>query len=141
MDGLTHPSTQYANKKNKAKQKAALAYIKSYLNNELVEQSQPVTPAEEISSPQPNQPAEETSKNTEEDNSAMDWVSQLNTLSQLNNNDEVRYDFDEADGIFICTVNFLHHDRLLKSTGYGRSKKEAKQLASQVCFIQHDLLN
>ncbi len=69
----------------------------------------------------------------------IDWVSKLHELSQLNRFDRLDYKFHNVYSMFICDVQFSHDGKQLHSTGYGRNKKDAKQMASKVCFIQHNL--
>lgn len=40
---------------------------------------------------------------------------------------------------FSCIVVLSVENKVLKSKGYGKSKKDAKQSASQVFMIQHQL--
>ena len=138
VDGWTHPTAQLDGKKNKAKQKAALAYIQAYINNQLSDRHTDFSSLKQ-SLPEKNQHQED--KMTEEKMIPLstDWVSKLYELSQSNTHDKLDYEFNEVDGIFICIVSFIHENVLLKSTGYGKSKKEAKQMASKVCLIQHNL--
>ena len=138
VDGLTHPTAQLDTKKNKAKQKAALAYIQAYLNDQLSDRQLDLSSLKQSLS-QENQNQETTINEKKTENISMDWVSKLHQLSQLNPHDQLHYSFHDVDGIFICQVNFTHQNVILTSTGYGKSKKDAKQMASKVCLIQHNL--
>ena len=71
----------------------------------------------------------------------IDWVSKLHQLSQLNRFDRLNYQFHNVCSMFICDIHFTHDGKQLHSTGYGKNKKDAKQMASKICFIQHKLKN
>ncbi len=142
VDGLTHSVTPSDKKKSKAKQKAALAYIQAYINEQLINFDR------EIDLPAPEKESLDLDIDNQEQiiieendhDSSIDWVSKLNQLQQSSENDQLLYDFKNVDGIFVCMVSFIHENNLFKSTGYGRNKKDAKQMASKICLIQHNLL-
>ncbi|HIK38739.1 MAG: RNB domain-containing ribonuclease [Geminocystis sp.] len=133
INNLTHPYPQWDSRKNKAKQKASLAYIKSYLENTLT------------NNPQAIDNLVDTAKNSlilkkPEKPTTRDWVSKLHQLCQKNNWQILNYRFISLNGIFSCVVSLELEGKSLQSQGYGRSKKEAKQCACRVFLIQHQLL-
>lgn len=146
VDGLTHPQPQFDTKKNKAKQKSALAYIQYYLNNQLTEI--PESYIEEIptkedivieTSPEninAINKEEDTEKNIIEEN---DFVSKLYNFCQLYNLKYPEYQFINIDGFFTCKIILNYQDKTIISHGYGRSKKDAKKRASNILMIQHKL--
>lgn len=138
IDGLTHPIPRLDTKKSQAKQKAALAYIQAYINQQLIKQPQPVAEIDSAVLDNTQLSINFTPKFAQPN--VNNWVSQLNELSQLNPEDKLSYQFEEIDNLFVCTLTFIHHQKTLKSIGYGKNKKEAKQMASQICLIQHNLL-
>lgn len=139
VDGFTHPQPQFDTKKNKAKQKSALAYIQSYLNDQLTQTKEllikEITAEAEIN--QVNQ-EEETEKNIIEEN---DFVSKLYNFCQLHNLNYPEYKFINIDGFFTCKIILNYQDKTIVSHGYGRSKKDAKKRASNILMIQHQLNN
>ena len=137
VDGLTHPFPQLDNKKSKAKHKAALAYIQGYLNNELININ--IAEKSALSNAQKNKTQPEINRK-EPQKVTIDWVSQLHQISQRNPNYKLDYDFQNIDGIFVCMVSFVSENQTFQSTGYGKSKKNAKQMACKICLIQHQLL-
>ena len=130
VNNQTHTQPQGESKKNKAKQKASLAYIQSYLQGQLIDVP------EELSVPIL------TISNVVEEELAdsSDWVSKLHQLCQTNPQNILNYDFEAVDSLFICSVKFWQENQVFQATGYGKSKKEAKQIASKVCLVQHNLL-
>lgn len=140
VEGLTHPHPQYDSKKTKAKQKAALAYIQSYLENNLINTVELEKEKKALIQQQ------EITKNTDSspDNQKMDkpedWVSKLHHFCQLHQLESPDYQFINIDGFLTCIMNLKYHDRVLMAKGYGKSKKEAKQKACQVFTIQHESL-
>lgn len=69
----------------------------------------------------------------------VDWVSKLHYLCQANHWKSPEYIFDNFGTFFSCIVVLSVENKVLKSKGYGKSKKDAKQSASQVFMIQHQL--
>ncbi len=162
VDGLTSPFAETDEKKARAKQKSALAYIKSYLDNtlttepqslelekkqEIAEDIEDITTtieSETIESEKPTETTESQLQNQTklaEDNkdSDTDWVSILHKFCQAKQIDSPEYDFISIDGFFSCLISVNYRDYLIKSQGYGKSKKEAKKNASKVLMIQHNL--
>ncbi|BAQ63307.1 RNB domain-containing ribonuclease [Geminocystis sp. NIES-3709] len=143
VDNLTHPQPQVDTKKTKAKQKASLAYIESYLNEKLTDQPDLYIEEEEKidydilteNSIQSNL-VENQEKNIIEDN---DWVSKLHSFCQLNHLEFPEYEFRNIDSFFTCKIKINYGDKTLISHGYGRSKKDAKKSASYILVIQHNL--
>lgn len=168
VDGLTSPNIEIDSKKAKVKQKAALAYIQSYVNGTLTANPQPLDleksqeMIEDLDDIQPNIEIEieieDNSLNIEDDNNLKtktadfeseteripqndtDWVSILNKLCQVKQINFPEYNFTNIDGFFSCIISTNYNQNLIKSQGYGKSKKEAKQNASKVLIIQHKLL-
>ena len=142
VDGLTHPLPQLDSKKSRAKHKAALAYIEAYINNQLInadiaEESALLNAENLISRNSEQQP--ETNSSDQNKQLSIDWISKLNQIWQSDPNNKLEYDFSHVDGIFVCMVCFTHKNQIFQSTGYGKSKKEAKQMACKIFFIQHQL--
>ncbi len=133
VNNLTHPHPQWDSKKNKAKQKASLAYIKSYLEDTLTDNPHPVSHPVDTS-------GENLTLCEKQKPKSQDWVSKLHHLCQKNNWQILDYRFVNLNGIFACIVSLELGEKLLQSRGYGRSKKEAKQCACRVFLIQHQLL-
>ncbi|WP_237741212.1 RNB domain-containing ribonuclease [Geminocystis herdmanii] len=149
VDGLTHLQPQFDIKKNKAKQKAALAYIQCYVQNQLTEI--PKLDIEEIVLEEnvknlnneillenitDNNLKEDQEKNRLNDN---DFVSKLYNFCQLSNLEYPEYQFINIDGFFTCKIILNYQDKTIISHGYGRSKKDAKKRASNILMIQHKL--
>lgn len=153
VNHLTHPEVIIHDKKNKAKQKASMAYVKSYINESLIPYYSNVIQEENrddsleeigeneniISQGNPEEKLDSNDENAEK--LSIDWVSKLHYLCQANNWQSPEYTFNSIDGFFDCIVSLSSEDKVLKSIGYGKSKKDAKQCASNVFFIQHQLLN
>lgn len=141
VDGLTHPLPQLDIKKSRVKHKAALAYIEAHINNQLID-------IEQVSERFNSEPLITVNHETQteieiiETNqaSSQDWVSQLNQIWQSNPDYILDYRFNHVDGIFICTVSLTNQNQTFQSTGYGKNKKEAKQMASKILLIQHQFL-
>lgn len=151
VNNLTHPEVIIHEKKNKAKQKASMAYIKCYLNESLIPYPIDVTEKENNHDCR-NQVEEnenvvsETSYQEKLDNNdeneeklTIDWVSKLHHLCQINNWQSPEYTFNCIDGFFESTISLSLDNKLLQSIGYGKSKKDAKQCVSKVFFIQYQL--
>lgn len=149
VDGLTHSQPQFDTKKNKAKQKSALAYIQCYVQNQLTQT--PKLDIEEIVSAEnvnninneifdenitDNNSEEDKEKNRLDDN---DFVSKLYNFCQLSNLEYPEYQFINIDGFFTCKIILNYQDKTIISHGYGRSKKDAKKRASNILMIQHKL--
>lgn len=153
VNNLTHPEIILHEKKSKAKQKASMAYIRSYVNESLIPYYSNINDEENNDNYQEKieenkniiseVSLQENSDNKDEKSNKLtiDWVSKLHYLCQGNNWQSPEYNFHSIDGFFDCTVFLSLEDKLLKSIGYGKSKKDAKQSASQVFFIQHKLVD
>lgn len=158
VDGLTSPSVETDLKKARVKQKAALAYIKSYLNNTLTAEPQSLQLEEKQEIPEDladlvttletekprvtnqSQPENQGQWAEEKQELNTDWISLLHKFCQVKQIDYPEYDFITIDGFFSCSIKLNYHDGLLTSQSYGKSKKEAKQNASKILMIQHNLL-
>ncbi len=145
VNNLTHPEVIIHEKKNKAKQKASMAYVQSYINGSLIPYYSSVVQEEIrendniIVEENPQENLDSNSKNSEK--LTTDWVSKLHHICQENNWQLPDYIFSDIDGFFECIVSLSLENSILKSTGYGKSKKEGKQNVSKVFLIQHQLLN
>lgn len=146
----THPDIVTHQKKNKAKQKASMAFIKSYINQTLIPYESNIIEEinnndllEEIGDIDPIISEENDQENVvidcdSEEKLTIDWVSTLHYICQVNNQEFPEYIFNNIDGFFDCIISLSSEkNKILKSTGYGKSKKEAKQCASKVFLIQH----
>ena len=151
VDNLTHPQPQFAAKKTKAKQKSSLAYIQSYLNDCLTNQPdlfevEEETVAEEnltdIINPINGVNLEEKEGNNKEKTlmDESDWVSILHHFCQVNQLNYPRYNFDNIDGFFTCQISLIYDNKTIVSRGYGKNKKDAKQSASNILIVQHQLI-
>ncbi|MBL1210847.1 RNB domain-containing ribonuclease [Geminocystis sp. GBBB08] len=151
VDGLTHRHPQFDIKKTKAKQKSSLAYIQSYLNDQLTDQPDLFVEEEimikenlsNILNPIDKVNFKENKKEKEKKNFSeeLDWVSKLHNFCQLNQLTYPEYDFNDIDGFFICKITLNYQDKIIISQGYGKSKKDAKQNASHILIIQHQLIS
>lgn len=152
VDNLTHSQPQFDTKKTKAKQKSSLAYIQSYLNDQLTDQPDLFELEEEtileenltdiinpINTVNPEEKEENNKEKTVIDES--DWVSQLHHLCQFNQFNYPEYEFNNIDGFFTCKISLIYHDKTIISQGYGKNKKDAKQSASSILIIQHQLID
>ncbi|NCO74011.1 MAG: RNB domain-containing ribonuclease [Cyanobacteria bacterium] len=146
VDNLTHQQPQFDTKKIKAKQKSSLAYIESYLRDELTNQPDLFVYDDEINILEETTSAEnlintinsiETVNIKEKDES--DWVSKLYHFCQSNQLNYPEYNFDNIDGFFTCKISLIYQQKTIISKGYGKNKKDAKQSASHILFIQHQL--
>ncbi|MGI0479354.1 RNB domain-containing ribonuclease [Geminocystis sp. CENA526] len=148
VDGLTHPQPQFDTKKNKAKQKSALAYIQSYLQNQLIDNKELLreeiaTEEETVIETLPENTnvinkEELVEKNVVEEN---DFVSKLYNFCQSHNLEYPEYHFINIDGFFTCKIILNYQAKIIISYGYGRNKKDAKKRASNILMIQHNLIN
>jgi ribonuclease R len=162
VDGLTHLQPQFDTKKTKAKQKSSSAYIQSYLNDQLTDQPDLFIYEEEtileetilggnftdIINPIQTINTEEKEENKKKENKRekniidqSDWVSKLYHFCQLNQLNYPEYDFYNIDGFFTCKISLVYNEKTIISKGYGKNKKDAKQSASHILIIQHQLIN
>lgn len=147
VDGLTHPLPQIDTKKTKAKQKSALCYIQCYLNNQLTDQPDlfhidmntiiQQNLRDNIDSI--NVFKEEENQNKKHTIDESDWVSKLHQFCQLHQLSYPEYIFYNIDGFFTCKIQLFNNDKTIISHGYGKNKKDAKQNASYLLTIQHQL--
>ncbi|MBE9223408.1 RNB domain-containing ribonuclease [Cyanobacterium stanieri LEGE 03274] len=133
VDGLTTMHPAIDKKKSKAKQKSALNYIKAFLENNLT--NSPQNPTIEDIKTEENHPSSPPIKSTVE----KDYISLIHDLCQTNQMDYPEYKFIKIDNFFQCLITLNYRNKTIKSTGYGKSKKQAKQCASHVMMIQHNL--
>lgn len=149
VDDLTHPQPQVDTKKTKAKQKSSLAYIQSYLNNQLTDEPdlfevEEIVTEEKLINDINNIDfinVEEKEENKKEKNfiDESDWVSKLHHFCQLHQLSYPEYIFDYIDGFFTCKISLVYEGKTITSNGYGKNKKDAKQSASHIMIIQHQL--
>jgi len=128
VDGLTVSQPQTDSKKIKAKQKSALAYIQGFVENNLTDK---------LDLTQNSTNNQETKQNTPSKN--QDWVSLLHQLCLHHNIDYPEYVYRKIDSFFSCLVSLNYDGKIIQTEGYGRNKKDAKQLASQLIIIQYSL--
>lgn len=164
VDGLTSPIIEIDTKKARVKQKSALAYIKSYLNNDLtsepeyleIDKKQEIIEDLDDIISEINLEINELESDIEKDNELecliiienkselieddVDWVSILNQFCQKQQIDYPTYDFINVDGFFYCTIKLNYLDQIISDQGYGKSKKEAKKNASKLLMTQLNLV-
>lgn len=141
VDGFTTKQPAINQKKSKAKQLSALEYIKAFLNDELT--SNPV----KISSVKQDNNTINTENTPSDDNgqtdthlpSEKDYVSLLHDFCQTHQIDYPEYKYIKIDSFFRCFISLNYQNITLSAEGYGRSKKDAKQSASHILMIQHNL--
>ncbi|WP_342597547.1 ribonuclease catalytic domain-containing protein [Cyanobacterium aponinum UTEX 3222] len=151
INNLISPEISVDAKKSRAKQKASMAYIQAYVNNTLItapdifadenEDNYPEKNADQDDDINPKKDIVNSIDNNEEKPTKLnvDWVSKLHYLCQANHWKSPEYIFDNFGTFFSCIVVLSVENKVLKSKGYGKSKKDAKQSASQVFMIQHQL--
>ncbi|MBF2058579.1 MAG: RNB domain-containing ribonuclease [Cyanobacterium sp. T60_A2020_053] len=130
VDGLTSSERQADKKKMKAKQKSAMAYIESYLLDNLT--------------PNPASVKLITQNLTENElveseNNGFDGMSWLNDFCQKLGIDYPEDEYYKIASFYRCDLTCQYGGNILKSQGFGNSKKNARQCASRVMIIQHNL--
>ncbi|MGY6530815.1 MAG: RNB domain-containing ribonuclease [Cyanobacterium sp.] len=135
VDGYTTPQPAVSQKKSKAKQLSALGYIQAFLNDELTK-----NPTKNILENK-NKTNKKIHTSTLEKKAVIekDYVSLLHDFCQTNQIEYPEYKFLKIDSFFQCFINLNYQGTNIKSVGYGKSKKDAKQSASHIMIIQHHL--
>lgn len=130
VDGWTSFARQIDQKKMKAKQKSALAYIEGYVLDNLTKNPESVQLITE------NPPESEL---VELENNGFDGMSWLNNFCQKLGIDYPEDNYCKIASFYRCNLTLKYGGNILKSQGFGNSKKNARQCASRVMIIQFDL--
>ncbi|AFZ46484.1 ribonuclease II [Cyanobacterium stanieri PCC 7202] len=142
VDGFTTKQPAINQKKSKAKQLSALGYIKAFLNDELTSNPVKISSVKQDNNNTINTENTPSGDNVQTDThlpSEKDYVSLLHDFCQTNQIDYPEYKYIKVDSFFRCFISLNYQNITLNGEGYGRSKKDAKQSASHILMIQHNL--